>query len=551
MKANLSKKPTTIASVKKAVSILDLFIENQRPLGVKEISKNLDLNFSTAHHLVRTLTLAGYLKQEKETKKYGLGVKTLQLGVASQVFFQQVVEKAKPILKELVSRVNEDVNLAILDNNDIIYIGKESSNHAMRIFTRLGAKAPLYCTGVGKVFLAEKKMEELKQYFEEEQIVSKTENTLTTWNSFLNDIRKAKKDGFALDREEMEEGVACIAVPIKNYEGEVKAALSVSGLASRVLGNKDYLKEELLSSAKALSIELGRGVSPEVEEVQGISKDQGNNKDTKKNDPIGIFDSGMGGFSVLKPLLKKLPNESILYFGDTERRPYGPKPLSTVRKYVLEICSYLVNMNAKLIVIACNTASVAGEREAKQTYPHIPVIGMVGAGVNGVLRRTVSKKIAVLGTKCTVESGVFQKQFFNLDPLIKTYPVATEDLLRMAELGGESAGFSREEMISLAQDAICPVLEEGVDTILLACTDFPCIMDILEEVVNRQAVMIDPAPEVAVQVEKLLKDNNLKKDEELSSELLFFISGEDVNEFNSFGKEYLKIDISASQIDLT
>ncbi len=531
------RKPAVISSVGKALKILDIFIEEQHAMGAKEISDRLDINFSTTHHLLKTLCLNGYIKQDQQTKKYGLGIKSLQLGLASQGFFQQIADIAKPVLKDLVSKVNEDVNLAIVEGNEIIYIAKESSSHAMRTFTRLGGRAPLYCTGVGKIFLAYRSPDAVEKYFEQETLDKRTENTITSLDVLKAELSSIRRNGYALDREENEEGVGCIAVPVKNYDGEVKVAISVSGLYSRIVDNMDYLHEELASSASTLSQDLGRSAYMQTTDI--------NNENGVKTPPIGIFDSGMGGFSVLKPLLEKLPGESILYFGDTGRRPYGPKPLSEIKDYVLDICNFLVNKKAKLIIIACYTASVAGEYEAQKNFPDIPIIGMVGAGVESVLKKTKNKRVAVLGTKCTIDSGVFQKSFVEHDPAMKVYPVATEELLRMAELGGEAAGFSRSEMIKLASEALPPALLEDVDTVLLACTDFPCIIDIIEEVVEDKAIIVNPTPEVALQVEEKLHEQNKINTDGSNSELEFFISGDDVYEFNTFGKEFLGIEVSA------
>ncbi len=538
------KKPFVIASVDKSLKILDVFIEEQRTLGAKEISDRLKMNFSTTHHLLKTLCVNGYLKQDQLTKKYGLGIKSLQLGLASQGFFQQVVDIARPILKDLVSRVNEDVNLAIEEGNEIIYIAKESSSHAMRTFTRIGGKAPLYCTGVGKVFLAYRSPVAVKKYFEQETFKRRTKNTLTSLEILKAELSSIRRNGYALDREENEEGVGCIAVPVKSYDGKVNVAMSVSGLYSRIFGNMEYLREELVLSASALSRELGRSA---YAEMQSISiKD----KNAAKMPSIGIFDSGMGGFSVLKPLLERLPRESILYFGDTGRRPYGPKSLSEIRRYVFEICDFLVTRKVKLIIIACYTASVAGEQEVQKKFPQLPVIGMVGAGVESVLKKTKNKKVAVLGTKCTIDSGVFQESFVKHDPAMKIYPVATEELLRMAELGGEAAGFSRSEMIKLASRALSPVLADHVDTVLLACTDFPCIIDIIEEVVEDKAIIVNPTPEVALQVEEKLVELKTINTGGSTGEFEFFISGDDVYEFNTFGQEFLGIEVSAKIAEL-
>lgn len=536
-------KPTIIGSVKKALQILDLFIEVQKPLGPTEISERLGLNFSTTHHIISTLQESGYLKQDIIRKKYTLGAKTLQLGLAAQEVFEQLGERSRSILDALADTVNEDVTLAILDGEEVVYVGKPSSAHAtIRTFIRLGTREPLYCSTVGKVFLANMPREAARALFEAQNIQQKTQHTITRWDQMAQELDLVQEKGYAVDREETEEGVAGIAVPVKNYAGEVLVGLTISGLAGRILDNVEALSDAVKTCARDLSSELG------YYGLHSFNSLQLNKNSVTKNSPIGIFDSGMGGFSVLKPLLTRLPKESVLYFGDTGRRPYGPRPAREIQKFVMEISQFLVDNGAKMIVIACNTASVSGEKEVKKRFSHTPVIGMVEAGVKASLRTTQAGKIAVLGTKCTVESGVIQKRIQELNPNAYVYSAATEELLRMAELGGEAGGFSKQTMQILARNALEPALEKGVDTVLLACTDFPCIAYILEEIVEDKAVIIDPANEVALEAERMLWERNLLCEEERPSSTKFFVSGDDLEDFNSFGRSFLEMNVSAMRV---
>jgi len=265
---------------------------------------------------------------------------------------------------------------------------------------------------------------------------------------------------------------------------------------------------------------------------------------------IGIFDSGIGGFSVAKELMHQLPYERLLYFGDTGRRPYGPQSLTTIKSYVMDISNFLIDNKAKIIVIACNTASTAGELEARVAFPNVPVIGMVEAGVRSSLQYSTGKKIAVLGTKGTVESGVFERRFNEIDPSIEVISIATEDLLRMAELGGEVGGFAKEHIYSLAKTAVDQAVDFGADVLLLACTDFTCIDYIMEEAVAARARIVDPAKETALQVKHLLEKTGFTSNSEAIPDHKFFISGQDVKEFNSFGSQFLGFKIAATKVTL-
>jgi len=226
-------------------------------MGIKKISSSIGLNYSTTHHLVSTLCEKGYLRQSKKTKKYYLGFKPLQLGLVSQESMQQIGKRVQPILDKLVEKVNEDSNLAILDGTEIVYIVKSPSSRSMRMFTRLGSRAPLYCTGVGKIFLASMDEPAAEKLFKNQDHVPKTCNTITKWEGMKKELEQIKESGYAFDNEEAEIDVMCIAVPVSNLNGELVFALSISGLASRLSDHKDEFIEELKKSADELSPLLG------------------------------------------------------------------------------------------------------------------------------------------------------------------------------------------------------------------------------------------------------------------------------------------------------
>ncbi|MDP2859153.1 MAG: IclR family transcriptional regulator [Bacillota bacterium] len=256
-----SRNPTIVSSVERALSILDVFMEARQPVSVTEVSRSLGLNFSTTHHLVSTLCASRYLEQDPGSRKYRLGLKALELGLAAGESFT-LLERARPVLGELAALVNETVNLVVRDGASVVYVDQAASSRTISMFTMLGARAPLYCTGVGKVFLAEMDAEEIKPLLEAGQAHQYTRNTLTSWDSMEPELRCIRADGYSVDREEREEGVACIAAPVRDHTGIVRAAISISGPAGRVMPKVSDLAREVRQAGSTLSESLGYRARP-------------------------------------------------------------------------------------------------------------------------------------------------------------------------------------------------------------------------------------------------------------------------------------------------
>ncbi|MEW6523866.1 MAG: IclR family transcriptional regulator [Bacillota bacterium] len=251
-----SRKPTRIGSVEKALAILDLLVERRAPAGVTEISRTLGFTFSTTHHLISTLRASGYLDQDPATRKYRLGLGALRLGLVAPDFFD-LHSRAGPVLQELALEVNESANLAIFDHLEVVYIQQASSSRPSRMFTRLGARAPLYCTGVGKAFLASLSPAEARARFEASRPTRFTGSTVVDWPSLKAELEHIRQLGYALDREEREEGVACVAAQVRDASGKVCAAMSVSGPAGRILPRAAELAAGVMAAAGRLSSGLG------------------------------------------------------------------------------------------------------------------------------------------------------------------------------------------------------------------------------------------------------------------------------------------------------
>jgi glutamate racemase len=264
-----------------------------------------------------------------------------------------------------------------------------------------------------------------------------------------------------------------------------------------------------------------------------------------RNAPIGVFDSGLGGLAVLREVNRLLPHEDCLFLGDTLRQPYGPRTVAEVRQYSIEISGYLIEKGAKLVLIGCNTASIAGGEAAQNCFPEVPVIGMLQPGVRAALRASRSKRIGVWGTEITVASQAYDQLIVATDPQAKVVGVACPTLLRLAEKGKIG---NRPYLRDLATNDFRKVAEFKADTLILGCTDFTCVRDIIDEVVGDQAVVVDPAEEVVREAARIMGERDgLNRGSGQGAATKFFITGDDQENFSSFGARFLGV----SEIDVT
>jgi glutamate racemase len=263
------------------------------------------------------------------------------------------------------------------------------------------------------------------------------------------------------------------------------------------------------------------------------------------NAPIGIFDSGLGGLAVLREVNRLLPDEDCLFLGDTLRQPYGPRTVEEVRQYSIEITGYLIEQGAKMILIGCNTASIAGGDVAQGCFPDVPVIGMIAPGMRAALRASRNKRIGVWGTEITIASQAYDQLIVKNDPEAQVVGVACPTLLRLAEKGKIS---DRPYLCDLATQDFQKVAEFKADTLILGCTDFTCVRDIIDEVVGDQAVVVDPAEEVVREASRVLAERGgLHTSSGRPAATKFFITGDDKENFSVFGAKFLgvpKIDVT-------
>ena len=221
------------------------------------------------------------------------------------------------------------------------------------------------------------------------------------------------------------------------------------------------------------------------------------------NAPIGIFDSGVGGLTVARAIIDQLPGESILYIGDTARGPYGPKSLAEVRSYALEIMDELVKAGVKAIVIACNTASAAMLRDARERYG-LPVIEVIQPAVRRAVSATRSGKVGVIGTVATIESKAYLDAFAAA-PQLKITAKACPLFVEFVEAGKTSG----DEITKIAQDYLKIMQEAEIDTLVLGCTHYPLLTGVISYVMGNDVTLVSSAEETAKDLYRTLVENNL------------------------------------------
>jgi glutamate racemase len=255
--------------------------------------------------------------------------------------------------------------------------------------------------------------------------------------------------------------------------------------------------------------------------------------------PIGIFDSGLGGLAILREVRRLLPNEDVLFLGDTARQPYGPQPVQDVRRYAVEITGYLTEFGVKMAIIACNTASVAGREAAQHCFPDLPVLGMIEPGVRGALVASQNRRIGVWGTALTVDNKAYDRLTQKLDPEAEVLGVACPELLRLAEKGQID---DRSYLLNLARTYYQPLADFEADTLILGCTDLTCVRDIAEEVVGDGVIVVDPAEEVVREARQILQAaDSLRQTSGRPGSYRFLLTGDDQANFAAFASRFLEL----------
>lgn len=234
---------------------------------------------------------------------------------------------------------------------------------------------------------------------------------------------------------------------------------------------------------------------------------------------IGIFDSGVGGLTVLKELMKALPQEDTIYFGDSARFPYGTKSPDTIIRYSLEIASFLSNHEIKLLVVACNTASAVALEALKQQFS-IPVVGVIEPGARRAVSVTRTGKVGVIGTEGTIRSGAYAKAIKRMNPEVEVLTRACPLFVPLAE-----EGWVDNEVARLAARTYLQGLrEEGIDTLVLGCTHYPLLKGIIGEVMGSGVALVDSAEETARTVAEILRTRALLRPQSEKGNHHYFVT---------------------------
>jgi glutamate racemase len=249
--------------------------------------------------------------------------------------------------------------------------------------------------------------------------------------------------------------------------------------------------------------------------------------------PIGIFDSGVGGLTVARAILDQLPNESTLYIGDTARGPYGPRPLAEVREFALETMDFLVSQGVKAIVIACNTASAAMLRDARERYS-IPVIEVIQPAVRRAVAATRSGNVGVIGTRATIDSKAYVDAFAAA-PQLNITSIACPLFVEFVERG-ETSG---TEITKIAREYLAPVMEAKVDTLVLGCTHYPLLTGVISYVMGEGVTLVSSAEETAKDLYRTLVENGLLREQSTTPATHKFLATGDAKAFETLARRFL------------
>jgi len=253
----MNNEVITVQSVDRALRILEILKDERDGLGVTELSTHLEVSKSTVHRLLMSLLKKNFVKKDKNSGKYILGLKLIELGqiVSENIDIRKL---AYPYLVQLVEILDETVHLASRDNNKIVYIDKIESSSSIQMYSKIGKRVPLHCTGIGKAILAFLPEEEVLHALEQIQLTRYTDNTIVKKEELLKHLKSIEKKGYSIDNEEHEKGIRCVAAPIFNYNKEVIAGISVTSLSVKLKGEKLVEStNEVVRIANEISKEYG------------------------------------------------------------------------------------------------------------------------------------------------------------------------------------------------------------------------------------------------------------------------------------------------------
>ncbi len=249
--------------------------------------------------------------------------------------------------------------------------------------------------------------------------------------------------------------------------------------------------------------------------------------------PIGIFDSGVGGLTVVRAVIDQLPHEPVLYVGDTARSPYGPRPIAEVRAFALDVMDSLVAQNVKMLVIACNSASSAVLRDARERYD-VPVVEVIQPAVRRAVAATRNGHVGVIGTQATIQSKAYEDSVAAA-PHLRITTQACPRFVQFVEDGVTHGA----ELERTAERYLAPVRDAGVDTLVLGCTHYPMLTGVLSYVMGEAVTLVNSAEETAQDVYRVLAQHNLMRADDLPPPTHRFRATGDPRPFGEVGRRFL------------
>ncbi|MFJ8063242.1 glutamate racemase [Psychrobacillus sp. NPDC096426] len=251
--------------------------------------------------------------------------------------------------------------------------------------------------------------------------------------------------------------------------------------------------------------------------------------------PIGVIDSGVGGLTVAKEIMRHLPNEEIIYIGDTARCPYGPRSSEEVRKFTWQLATTLANMNIKMLVIACNTATAVALNSLSKKMP-FPVIGVIFPGARAAIKATKKNEIVVLGTSGTIKSGAYEKAIAALNTSSKVIPLACPTFVPLVESNEYEGEFAR----NMVMETLLPLKKEQFDTVILGCTHYPLLQKHIEEAVGHNVKVLSSAEETAQDVVEYLNYHQMHHPVKEPKTPVFYTTGS-VSIFKMIVEKWLEL----------
>lgn len=261
------KRSGLVQSIQRAFKIIEFMASGPREVTLTSITSALGMHVATVHRILATLISLGLVEQVPGSKKYRLGMKAIELGIAalSQIDLR---EEAAPYLRRLMESTGETANLVVLDRDEVVYIDKVQSSASLGMFVKIGKRAPIYCTGVGKVLTSEMPEDEVKAILLKSGMERLTQNTICSVSDFLEELKKTRERGYALDNEECEPGARCVAAPLRDHTGRIIAAISVSGPSVRFT---DARLPELIRQTIEVAAEISRRMGYRGKEISGVN----------------------------------------------------------------------------------------------------------------------------------------------------------------------------------------------------------------------------------------------------------------------------------------